>query len=119
MSRLREKQAPVIKRLTFSDSELDQVLKEAGGLTNEARLSWLESKGAIRIRNPKNSFGDTFQDIAIVQLTDGSYPFSLLDDKWSALRAREDKKNKFDPWVNQSFDSIRAQVSVLLNRKVI
>jgi len=79
---------PVIKRTTYSKEELDSLLNEVGGnLSHASRNKWLIKHGAIRVQ-----MLGTAEDIVVIQAPDGSFPYSELSDKWSALEKRQNGK---------------------------
>lgn len=81
MSNRDEKIKVPFKRISFTQEEINQVKKEANGdFSRERRMKWLEMKGAVKLRD---YYGHL--DMRVIQLPDGSFPYSTLSDLWEAV----------------------------------
>lgn len=84
--KIQSKQPSVIIRASYTNDELDSIMREAGGIISfDSRLSWLVSKNAIRLHENR-------RDFSVKQSSDGSFSYSELSNKWAALQDREAKK---------------------------
>ena len=93
MSFIKKEEKKELKRIEYTHQELDALWEELGHDISEAsRIKWLASKKAIKIHTLPRQDGTTYQDIAIIQNSDGSFPYSQLQEKWEALNARIAKR---------------------------
>lgn len=101
----------VIRRKTFTQQELDSVLKDVNGdLSNTSKLNWLVRKGAIRIRIiPGTNGGRDLQDVVVKHSPDGSFKYSELCDLWEELEKRE-LYNKDRQVYNNSYEHVQEPV---------
>ncbi len=116
MPKIQKTQAPVIQRKTFSQEEINRTIQEAhGDFSDKGRIRWLLTKNSIKLKTrpvPVSQWvkeESAYTDMSVVQLSDGSFPYSTFSALWDATVYHLNKKDFAKREQDRHYDKIATQ----------